>query len=407
MSSTTRPGLRWAVPAGVAALVVGGAVAGPALSASAEVELPERSAAQLLTDLQTAEVDAFSGTVTHHADLGLPALPDGMGGEHSTDLTSLLDGDHELRVWAAGEKGRVALKGRLGEFGVVSDGTDLWTWSSDDNTATHLTLPAHDTGDADDDAAWARELPQTTPEQVTDAVLAALEPTTRVTSGPNALVAGRAAYELVLEPREEGSLIGSVRISVDAAERVPTRVQVVPAGSTAPALEVAFTELSFATPPDDVFTFDPGPGVTVEEHPLPDRSGSVRHHGLTDDVGAAGGAAAGAAEHDRVAVVGRGWSAVLVSRLPDGVDLADLTGMSTGRSRGRSTGRSTGTDALGGDVGAFLEALPRVQGDWGTGRLLESRLFSALLTDDGRLLAGAVDGDTLREAAGNPAAALD
>jgi hypothetical protein len=394
MSSTTRPGLRWAVPAGVATLVLGGAVAGPALSASAEVELPERSAAQLLTDLQTAQVDAFSGTVSHHADLGLPALPDGMGGEHSTDLTSLLDGEHELRVWAAGEKGRIALEGQLGEFGVVSDGTDLWTWSSDDSAATHLTLPRHADGDVDGDAGWAREVPPVTPEQVTDAVLAALEPSTRVTSGPNALVAGRAAYQLVLQPRGTGSLIGSVRIAVDAAERVPTRVQVVPAGSDAPALDVAFTELSFATPADDVFTFVPAPGVTVEEHSPADLpSGAARH--AVPDATAGADLAPAPTQDDRVAVVGEGWSAVLVSRLPDGVDAADLTD------------RSTGMTALGGDVGAFLEALPRVQGEGGSGRLLTSRLFSALLTDDGRLLVGAVDGDTLEAAAGDPAAALD
>jgi outer membrane lipoprotein-sorting protein len=390
MSSTTRPGLRWALPAGVAALVLGGAVAGPALSASAEVDLPERSAAQLLTDLQTADVDAFSGTVSHHADLGLPSLPDGMGGEHSTDLTSLLDGDHELLVWAAGDKGRISLKGRLGEYGVVSDGTDLWTWSSDETTATHLTLPRHDGGDE-----WAHELPAVTPEQVTDAVLQALEPTTRVTSGPNDLVAGRPAYELVLQPRDEGSLIGSVRIAVDAGELVPTRVQVVPAGSDAPALEVAFTELSFATPADDVFTFSPAPGVTIEEHALGDRAGTARHHGLPGGDGA-GAAPAGegwnadADAADRVAVVGTGWSTVLVSRLPDGADVGDLTGV----------------QALGGDVGGFVEALPRVRGDWGSGRLLTSRLFSVLLTDDGRLLVGAVDGDALTAAAGDPAAAL-
>jgi outer membrane lipoprotein-sorting protein len=402
MSSTTRPGLRWAVPAGVATLVLGGAVAGPVLSASAEVELPERSAAQLLTDLQASDVDAFSGTVAHHADLGLPALPDGMGGEHTTDLTSLLDGDHELRVWAAGHKGRIALEGELGEFGVVSDGTDVWTWSSDDNTATHLRLPEHDGGHDGED--WARELPPVTPEQVTEAVLRALEPTTRVTSGPHDTVAGRPAYELVLEPQDAGSLIGSVRIAVDAAERVPTRVQVVPAGSDAPALEVAFTELSLQTPSDDVFTFEPAPGVTIEEHSLEGHPG-VRHHAGPDadadvDVPLPGadGAVADWAERaeradraDRGVVIGEGWSAVLVARLPEGADpAADLTGV----------------DALGGDLGAFLEALPRVRADWGSGRLLTSWLFSVLLTDDGRLLVGAVDGDTLQTAAGDPAAAL-
>ena len=36
------------------------------------------------------------------------------------------------------------------------------------------------------------------------------------------------------------------------------------------------------------------------------------------------------------------------------------------------------------------EALPKVSGTWGTGHLLRGTLFSALLTDDGRVAIGAV-----------------
>jgi hypothetical protein len=223
---------------------------------------------------------------------------------------------------------------------------------------------------------------------VTAAVLEALEPTTSVTSGPNDTVAGRPAYELVLKPQDAGSLVGSVRIAVDAAELVPTRVQVLPTGSDVPALEVGFTDLSFATPGDDVFEFSPASGVTVEEHSLEGHDGA-RHH-RAPGLAASPGVDAGTAASDRVTVVGEGWSAVVVSRLPEGADVTDLTG----------------AEVLGGDAGAFLQALPRVSGDWGSGRLLTSRLFSALLTDDGRLLVGAVDGDTLRTTAADPAAAL-
>jgi hypothetical protein len=34
--------------------------------------------------------------------------------------------------------------------------------------------------------------------------------------------------------------------------------------------------------------------------------------------------------------------------------------------------------------------LPRASGTWGSGRLLEGTLFSALVTDDGRVAVGAV-----------------
>jgi len=51
------------------------------------------------------------------------------------------------------------------------------------------------------------------------------------------------------------------------------------------------------------------------------------------------------------------------------------------------------------EVDAILGALPRVSGSWGSGWLLESALFSLLVTDDGRLLVGAVDADRLFEVA--------
>jgi outer membrane lipoprotein-sorting protein len=373
MSDMSRPALRWSVPVGVTALVLGGAVLGPALSASAEVELPERSAEQLLTDLQTARVEAFSGTVSQRADLGLPALPEGMSDEDDAELTSLLTGEHTLRVWASGEKARVALHGRLGESDVVTDGTTVWTWSSEERTATRLTLPEHDGHDRDD--AMAEAMPPATPEAVTDYVLGALDASTTVSSGSNSTVAGRPAYELVLEPKGEGSLIDSVRIAVDAEQRVPTRVQVYGTGGGAPALDVGFTDLSFAVPDDDVFAFTPPAGATVEERTLDGHEG---HHALPpreDGTGEVAGPKPGA-------VVGAGWTAVAVGRAPAGLDGAD------------------------GELAAFVRALPRVSGDWGSGRLLTSTLFSALLTDDGRLLVGAVGGDALQAAAADPRADL-
>ena len=49
---------------------------------------------------------------------------------------------------------------------------------------------------------------------------------------------------------------------------------------------------------------------------------------------------------------------------------------------------------------AVTGALPKVSGTWGSGRLLQSALFSALLTDDGRVLVGAVAPEKLYEVAG-------
>jgi hypothetical protein len=43
----------------------------------------------------------------------------------------------------------------------------------------------------------------------------------------------------------------------------------------------------------------------------------------------------------------------------------------------------------------LLAMLPEVSGSWGTGRLLRGTLFSALVTDDGQLVVGAVEPELL------------
>ena len=55
------------------------------------------------------------------------------------------------------------------------------------------------------------------PALFAEQALAAIDPSTAVSLDGTATVAGRDAHELVLEPRDVDSLVGSVRIAVDAA----------------------------------------------------------------------------------------------------------------------------------------------------------------------------------------------
>jgi hypothetical protein len=43
----------------------------------------------------------------------------------------------------------------------------------------------------------------------------------------------------------------------------------------------------------------------------------------------------------------------------------------------------------------LLGSRPRVSGEWGAGRLVEGTIFSAVVTDDGRVAFGAVGPDLL------------
>ncbi len=363
----SRPLARWALPAGVVLAVAAAGAVTTALRASADVTLPERSAAQLLVDVQTADLTGVYGTVVETADLGLPSLPQGIGGQGSSDLNSMITGSHTLRVWYSGpDKTRVALLGALGESDVIRNGTDVWAWSSQDNTATHMKLGAED--HATTPGVTPSAMP-TTPQQAADDVLAALEPSTDVTTEPSDTVAGRGTYELALSPKDTGSLVGKVRIGIDGAQHVPTRVQVYAKGATKPNFEIAFSQVSFKRPDNGVFTFNPPPGAKVIE---------PKDNGPRDQT------------EPKTALIGQGWTTVVASRFPT-------------EANGTNDKDRTGT----GGLGAFLDALPQVHGSWGSGRLMQSKLFSVLLTDDGRVIIGAVSGDQLQKAAADPKAALN
>jgi outer membrane lipoprotein-sorting protein len=427
--TTSHPALRWAVPGAVAAVVL--AASGlTAVLANATPTLPARSAAELLVDVQTANVAALSGTVVQTADLGLPELPVQMGGRGSADFTSLVSGSHTLRVWYSGpDQQRLALLGTMGESDIVRNGTDVWTWSSADNAATHYQLPEPidgETGEVLPDSALpgpsaADSALAMTPQQAADAALAALDPTTAVSTADNVTVADRAAYELVLEPKtttgEAQSLIGQVRIAIDAEQHIPLRVQVIADGAETPAFQVGFSKISFDTPGPEQFQFAPPPGATVTDSTTPQPAeGQADPQGpvvLDETPPARAGEAAG-----EPTVIGTGWSSIVLATLPADSALPDpAAGPTTvpsdeapGQPGPSSTADADGTEqgteqgieqgaAPAAELQSVLGALPQVSGSWGSGRLLQSTLFSVLITDDGRVLGGAVAPEALYEAA--------
>jgi outer membrane lipoprotein-sorting protein len=354
---TRTPLLRWVAPVVTAVVLLGGGWAAAELTASAQETLPARTAQQLLVDVQQANLDGLSGTVEQKADLGIPALP---GGSGSSDLTSLLSGTHTLKVWLSSpDKARVALLGSLGESDVVVNGRDLWTWSSRSQTATHRTIEAPSGSPSSGPDTGTTP---TTPQQLAQELLKRLDPTTRVTSDGTTTVAGREAYQLTLAPRDTRSLVGEVRIAIDGATHVPLRVQVFPRGENTAAFEIGFTQFDPTRPDASRFDFTPPPGATVTEKPP-----------LTKPQHQSGTTAPDNTDHGQV--VGTGWTAVHVDQAPTG--------------------------ALPDQLRQVVDALPKVSGSWGSGRLLSGSLFSAVLTDDGRVAVGAVPPELLYQALGS------
>lgn len=372
------PRARWALPVAVVTAIGGAVGAGALLAGATSPDLPDRTPAELIA--AAAESDqAFSGTVVQTSRLGLPELP-GLAEHGDTSLASILTGSNTARLWySPPDRTRFALMGAFDEVNLIRDGAEVWLWTSSTNTAEHIELPPG----LDLDPAEAREHLRAplTPLEAAEHLLGAIDPTTQVTVDGTAEVAGRAAYELVLTPRDDGSLVEDIRLSVDAETSMPLRVELNARGDADPAFEIGFTSVTFDPPPDDVFRFTPPPGATVTEHSL-DELLSMGDDASGDHPGDLPG------DHSRPTVIGEGWTSVLVL---DDVDLPDLGG---------SPDRS-GESELGLDV--ILDAATPVSGDYGSGLLFQTALVSALWLDDGTLLVGAVTPDILEAAAADVA----
>jgi hypothetical protein len=372
---------RWALPAAAVAAVAA-VTAGSLISvAQAAPRLPSRTPAQLLAAVAAAATPPppLTGTVVETASLGLPQLPD--AGDVSS-LTSLLTGSHTVKVWYGGPRRvRLAAQFRLGETDLIRNGRTAWLWQSRANSVIRYQLPAHGAG-AMPGAVPSPTASPLTPQQAAQRVLAAAGPGTRVSVESNASVAGQAAYQLVLAPRDSRSLVGRVVIALDGRHpQVPLRVQVFPRGAAGPAFQVGYTSISYVTPAAANFRFSPPPGAHVRTGTWPARkpaAGAVRSAGM------AGGQ-----------VMGKDWLAVAV--LPASA-LSGLGGGSAASAAGQAARAAAGSGQGPGGaavLAALLHSATPVHGTWGSGRLLRTSLVSVLITSNGHVLAGAVTPEVL------------
>jgi outer membrane lipoprotein-sorting protein len=338
------PALRWLVPVGIAC--VAGLVATGMFKADASSEsqsLPRTTPAALIAAVQDSQVRGFSGTVVSHISLGLPDLSSVPQADDDTSFTGLLSGSHTMQVWYGGvDRQRVALLGATDEDDLFRDGRDVWQWSSSTHVAVHSLLPKRPRPDGGEPTAPT----SITPSALARQALQGMAPGTQVTVDTGHTVADRSAYELVLTPRTDATKVGSVRISIDGATKVPLGVQVYPRRTSSPAVDVAFTSIRFGQQANRNFAFAPPPGAQVRR---------VRSAGGSPDPSVGGS----------VTRTGTGWATVV--------------GVTPGRQVIAKYAR-----------GALLKQLTPVSGSWGKGHLLDADLVSVLVTDDGRVYAGAV-----------------
>jgi hypothetical protein len=402
---TLSPRTRWAVPV-VAAVAVGLAFAAPPLFASADdAGLPTISPEELAAQVAGAEPSPLSGTVVYTARLGLPALPFGdVGGANPV---ALLGGSSTMRVWSdGGDRSRVALLGATSEYSVVQDGAEAWTYSSTDDAVVHYSLNAADQARYDELTAQAEagdlpvqgDLP--TPEEAGRQAVGMARLTSTVSLDSQTEVAGRPASQLVVTPTSDTTLVGRIVVAVDAETSTPLRVQVWSTSDTeTPALEIGFTDVSFATPADSVLEFSAPAGASTRDVVVP----------LPEVPTEAATASPDKELPEGVTVTGTGWDTIVQA---SGLDVAALVAGDPS-----AAASLPGVDKTFGSQGAaelYSEFVPEKgsgspMGDLDTsalyntlttevpeGRLLSSALLSVLVTDDGRVLVGAVPGATLQ-----------
>ncbi|MFI5524720.1 outer membrane lipoprotein carrier protein LolA [Streptomyces platensis] len=402
-SPKRRKAVRYGVPvavAGVSAAMIGLV---PAFAGSAP-DLPKISAQDLIAKVAKSDVQQLSGTVRVTTDLGLPSLPgagggagafgggqgegaqggDGASAAPQNKLMELASGAHTLRVAADGpEKQRVSIVDKAAEYSLVHNGKDVWAYDSGSNTAVHSSAPAERSGKQHRaPEGLPKDLKTATPQDLAKQALEAAGDTTSVTVDGTAKVAGRDAYQLLIKPKQAGSTVGSIRVAVDAENGTPLKFTLTPKSGGAAAVDVGYTNVDFAKPAANTFSFTPPKGAKVVDGDK-ERATAQREHGK--------GAPSGeefAKDFDGLNIIGKGWTSIATIK-------GDGPGLPSGKDKDKTKAKGAG-----GDVGTFLDSIgDEVNGKFGSGRVFSTRLVNALVTDNGTVYVGAVDKQTLINAA--------
>lgn len=344
---------RWVAPVAVLGL----ALAIPALvqtTAKADPTLPTITAEKLIEEVIAAKPVAMQGEFTQTMDIGLPEVPGGVQKPSSLDPLNLAQGTHTWRVWYDGARSaRLALVDGTSEAALITNPTDTWVWSSLDREAVHSKTPAGE---------GPREELTVTPAEAAKKLLSTADESTAVTVAGTTTVAGHAAYDLTLTSKASTTLVKKVSIAIEATTKQPLRVQVYSTRQSAPAINIGFTSVEFTNPDPSVFTFTAPPGTTVTEKSAKDAEDQAAEPDQT------GSDQSGPSEP---VVTGNGWGTVVVAN-----GIGDLTGIS-------------------GDLAGVVSAMPQVSGEWGSGRIFQGSLFTVVVTDEGRIAAGAVPAEQL------------
>src|SRR5215212_1220397 len=252
----------------VAALCLGAV----AIGAGAQGEPPEKlTDKELLSRLTAAPENAPDFRTTVIAEQTL--VPEGLlGASEGGDIGD--SGPRTARVWRGGpDKLRAELQGENGDRVLVRTGDQVSVYDGTSNTLKIGEKPeAALSGTAAPDG-----LPGASPEEI-DELLAEIAPSSKLTTGTPVEVAGRWAYPLTLEPKDESAtLVERAETLVDAEAFVPLLLELYTEGKPEPVARYEAQDFQVGPVPDARFEFETPPGATVERpEPRNSRAGKYR-----------------------------------------------------------------------------------------------------------------------------------
>jgi outer membrane lipoprotein-sorting protein len=386
----------------MAPVLVAASAVGFSVSANAAIDLPDKSASQILQLINTNPDIAFSGRVVKKAALGLPPMnivpevSQSMLDQASKNVPKeMMDflprasargelalalefaaGVHIANVYVDGvDKARLQILDQLSERQFIRNGADLWFYDAGKQLVQHAVINPADEAQAKKDAlnffnANSAQLPfnATSPAAVADYFLDQAGKDTTFIVGKDAKIADRGVYQLTMAPKNAGSLFESVTMSVDAATGLPLGVLVKAVGQSTPAFEVAFESITFAKPAASNFNFVAPAGTTVAKVPVPTRSDLEKITVKSPTTADKATAKAKAEE-----LVAQGWAAVV--EVPADMIPAQFKAIKENK--------------------LFIELTKPVAG----GRIFATVLMNVFIADDGRIFAGSVTPQKLLEAA--------
>jgi outer membrane lipoprotein-sorting protein len=177
------------------------------------------------------------------------------------------------RLWVSKDgRLRLELQSQQGDTEILYDGHTLSVYDAANNTLYRYTPPAGEDGERGNSGSsgssgpGAHEVP--TVAKIEEAI-AHVDRHADVSGATPTDIAGQPAYTVRVSPKEAGSLFAGVELSFDSVQGVPLRTAVYSTSSSAPAIELAATEVSYGPVESSVFELTPPSNAKVEEITLP------------------------------------------------------------------------------------------------------------------------------------------